>query len=71
MHLNTRHLLLCCAACRRRYPRALELLLAAVTLPTLVMNAITVACLKKYVLLFLMASGSVPALPKHTAPVVT
>ena len=58
-------------ACRRRYPRALELLLTALTAPTMVLNAITVACLKKFMLLSLMHAGSVPPLPKHTAPIVT
>jgi hypothetical protein len=36
-----------------------------------VLNAITVACLKKFMLLSLMHAGSVPPLPKHTAPIVT
>ncbi len=35
------HLRTCFAAHRRRYSRALELLLTAVTAPTLVLNAIT------------------------------
>lgn len=56
---------------RRRYPRALELLLTALTAPTMVLNAITVACLKKFMLLSLVHSGAVPPLPKHTAPLVT
>jgi COP9 signalosome complex subunit 3 len=55
---------------RRRYARALELLLTAVTAPTMVLNAITVACLKKYMLVSLLQSGAVPALPKHTAPLI-
>lgn len=56
---------------RRRYKRALELLLTALTAPTLVLNAITVACLKKYLLLSLVHAGAAPPLPKHTAPLVT
>ena len=40
--------------CRRRYACALELLLTAITAPTQVVNAITVACLKKYVLVSLI-----------------
>lgn len=56
---------------RRRYARALELLLAALTAPQMVLSAITVACLKKYMLLSLMATGSVPTLPKHTSALVT
>ena len=36
-------------ACRRRYAHALELLLTALTAPTMVPNAITAACAKKYV----------------------
>ena len=43
--------------CRRRYSRALQLLLTAITAPTMVVNAITVACLKKYVLISLLHTG--------------
>lgn len=60
-----------CCCCRRRYGRALELLLSALSAPTLVLSAITVACLKKWMLLHLLDRGSVPQLPKHTAPLVT
>lgn len=56
---------------RRRHPRALQLLLAALTAPTLLLSAITVACLKKFMLLSLVGSGAVPPLPKHTAALVT
>lgn len=45
--------------------------MAAVTAPTIVLNAITVACLKKFMLLSLLQGGAVPALPKHTAQLVT
>lgn len=55
---------------RRRYAHALELLLTAVTAPTMVLNAITVACLKKFMLVSLIHAGSVPQLPKYTAPIV-
>lgn len=43
--------------CRRRYSRALQLLLTALTAPTMVLNAITVACLKKYILVQLLTAG--------------
>lgn len=33
--------------------------------------SLQVACLKKYMLVSLLQSGAVPALPKHTAPLVT
>jgi COP9 signalosome complex subunit 3 len=49
----------------RRYSRAMELFLTALTAPTHVMNAITVACLKKYILVALLHLGSVPSLPKY------
>ena len=42
---------------RRRYARAMELLGTAITAPTMVLNAITVACLKKYLLLGLIHNG--------------
>ena len=56
---------------RRRYARALDLLLSALTAPTQVLNAITVACLKKWMLLSLVHTGAVPQLPRHTAPLVS
>ena len=49
--------LLPCPAGRKVYSRALELLLQALTAPTLVANAITVNCFKKYVLVSLIHSG--------------
>jgi len=51
---------------RKVYSRALELLLQALTAPTLVANAITVNCFKKYVLVSLIHSGHLPSLPKFT-----
>lgn len=57
--------------CRRRYGHALDLLLTAITAPTMVLNAITLACLKKYMLVSLVHAGAVPPLPKYTAPIVT
>lgn len=56
---------------RRRYSHALELFLAAITAPTYVVNAITVAALKKFILVALLHHGEVPPLPKHTAPAVS
>lgn len=55
---------------RRRYGAAAELLHAAVCAPTAVVNAITVACLKRLVLVEALRSGEVLALPKWApAPV--
>ncbi len=42
---------------RKRYARALELLVQALSAPTLVSNAITLACYRKYVLVALIHSG--------------
>ncbi|KAL4423543.1 hypothetical protein ABPG77_006566 [Micractinium sp. CCAP 211/92] len=56
---------------RRRYAHALDLLLTAITAPTMVLNAITLACLKKFMLVSLVHAGAVPQLPKYTAPIVT
>eukprot|EP00887_Chlorella_sp_A99_P005974 scaffold27.g5974.t1 len=67
---------------RRRYPHALQLLLTAITAPTMVLSAISVAALKKWVLVSLLQTGEgpnagaastpqVPALPKWTPGVVT
>lgn len=39
--------------------------------PLLTPCSLQVACLKKYMLVSLLQSGAVPALPKHTAPLVT
>lgn len=55
---------------RRRYPRALHLLLTAITTPTMVISAITVACMKKHILVSLLHLGSAPPLPKLTPPIV-
>eukprot|EP00877_Chromochloris_zofingiensis_P003663 jgi/Chrzof1/13298/Cz07g28020.t1 len=51
---------------RKQYARAVELFVQAMTSPTMVGNAITVACYKKYVLTSLIHTGTVPALPKFT-----
>lgn len=47
---------------RKRYDTALCLFLTALTAPTAVVNAITVACYKKYVLVSLLHKGA-PVLP--------
>lgn len=54
----------------RQYVRAQNLYLAAITAPTQVLNAITVACLKKYTLVSLIVSGKVEALPNYVSPPV-
>lgn len=54
----------------RQYTRALDLYLAAITAPTKVLNAITVACLKKFILVTLLHSGKRAQLPKYVAPPV-
>lgn len=46
-----------CFAGRKQYPEALQLLLQALTAPTMVVNAITVAAFKKYTLVSLIHSG--------------
>lgn len=56
---------------RKKYGEALQLLLQALTAPTMVVNAITMTCYKKYVMVSLMHIGSVPPLPKFTANVVS
>ncbi len=57
-----------CAAARKRYPEALECLLAALTAPSMVSNAITVAAYKKWALVNLIHNGKLPGLPRW-APV--
>lgn len=56
---------------RRRYSQAIDLYLTAVTVPTGVVNAITIASLKKLYLVSLLHTGEAPVLPKHTSPPVT
>jgi len=56
---------------RKRYSDALQLLLQALTAPTMVVNAITMTCYKLYVLVSLIYTGSVPSLPKFTPNVVS
>lgn len=53
---------------RKRYPEALECLLAALTAPSMVTNAIAVAAYKKWALVNLIYVGKLPALPRW-APV--
>ncbi|KAI8464947.1 MAG: hypothetical protein J3K34DRAFT_99745 [Monoraphidium minutum] len=55
------------AAGRKQWVRALELWLQAVTAPTYVGNAITVACYKKFVLGSLIHTGSLRQLPRFTS----
>ena len=50
-------------AARRQYSRALDLLLQALTAPTMVVNAITMAAYKKYVLVSLIHKGSQKTVP--------
>ena len=46
-----------CGSGRKHYREALQLLLQALTAPTMVVNAITVAAYKKFVLVHLIHSG--------------
>lgn len=55
--LSTKPVPALAALCRRRYARAIQLLLTAATAPTMVLNAITVACLKKLILVSLLHTG--------------
>ncbi len=56
---------------RRRYTRACDLYLTAIVAPTGVVNAITMACLKKLYLVSLLLNGKAPELPKYTSPPVS
>ena len=47
---------------RRRYAHALQLLLTGITAPTMVLNAITVASMKKWILVSLLHAGEVRGL---------
>jgi len=55
---------------QRRYTRAFDLYLTAIVAPTGVVNAITMACLKKLYLISLLLHGEAPSLPKYTSPPV-
>eukprot|EP00798_Chlamydomonas_sp_ICE-L_P025440 gene25440-11100_t len=59
-------LFLYCYYGRKQYARALDLLLQALTAPSMTGNAIVVAAYKKYVLTSLIHSGAVCPLPKFT-----
>eukprot|EP00879_Flechtneria_rotunda_P031253 GHRR01034123.1.p1 GENE.GHRR01034123.1~~GHRR01034123.1.p1 ORF type:complete len:356 (+),score=97.80 GHRR01034123.1:145-1212(+) len=52
---------------RKQLSRALELFLQGLTAPTYVCSAVTAATYKKYVLVSLIHTGSVPPLPKFTS----
>lgn len=56
---------------RKKYSQALQLLLQALTAPTMVVNAITMTCYKLYVLVSLIHTGAVPSLPKFTSNTVS
>ncbi|KXZ54866.1 hypothetical protein GPECTOR_4g938 [Gonium pectorale] len=55
---------------RKQHARALELLLQAVTAPSLAGNAIVAAAYKKYVLVCLIHAGALQPLPKFTSSCV-
>lgn len=55
---------------RRLYAEAMDLYLTAITAPTGVCNAITIAALKKLMLVSLLHTGGLISLPKHTATTV-
>jgi COP9 signalosome complex subunit 3 len=52
---------------RCRYARAFDLYFTAIVVPTGVVNAITMACLKKLYLISLLINGEAPTLPKYTS----
>ncbi|CAM6121819.1 unnamed protein product [Calypogeia fissa] len=54
----------------KRFGKALELLQQAITAPATVLNAITIASYKKFVLVCLIHNGQVPPFPKYTPSVV-
>lgn len=58
---------------RKRYDRALDLLNVAITAPTSVVNAITIACLKRWVLVSVIhhPERGVPSLPRHAPLPIT
>jgi COP9 signalosome complex subunit 3 len=58
---------------RKRYDRALDLLNLAITAPTSVVNAITIACLKRWVLVSVIhhPERGVPSLPRHAPLPIT
>jgi hypothetical protein len=56
---------------RKRYPEALECLLAALTAPSMVTNAIAVAAFKKWTLVNLIHNGKLPPLPRWTPVAVS
>jgi len=58
---------------RKRYDRALDLLNLAITAPTSVVNAITIACLKRWVLVSVIhhPQMGVPSLPRHAPLPIT
>ena len=51
---------------KRRYQDAMELFLTAISIPSYVVNAITIAAAKKLILTAILHLGYVPALPKET-----
>jgi hypothetical protein len=59
------------APARKRYPEALECLLAALTAPSMVTNAIAVAAFKKWTLINLIHNGKLPPLPRWTPVAVS
>ncbi|CAL8463099.1 g2633 [Coccomyxa elongata] len=55
----------------RDYSKALNMFLYTLTAPTMVVNAITMAAYKKFVLVSLIHAGSFKGLPKYTPAAVT
>ncbi|OAE24292.1 hypothetical protein AXG93_1052s1150 [Marchantia polymorpha subsp. ruderalis] len=54
----------------KRFGKALEFFQHAITAPATVLNAITIAAYKKFVLVCLIHNGQVPPFPKYTPSVV-
>eukprot|EP00897_Mesotaenium_endlicherianum_P004396 jgi/Mesen1/3985/ME000210S03225 len=53
----------------KRFQKALEFFSYAITAPSLVLNAITVACYKKFILVSLIVTGQLAPLPKYAPSV--
>ena len=54
----------------KKFSRALEFFLNALTVPASALSAIMIASYKKYILVCLLLHGDVPPIPEYTSPVV-
>lgn len=53
-----------------RYREALDILHLAITIPASIMNAITVACIKRWILVSIILGYALPTLPQYAPPPV-